>query len=225
MCSIQTNAYSDIHKDFINTSQADSVQYPKDMPEQHRNEIKQTLQELEGQKAELAKAAQAAVGTDDYGRLNSLFVKLKRAINEIKANVEGFTGQNVNWDQFTTAALKPQRHADLKAISAALDDVGSFTCNTRDEVTSDGTSSVSVSDSCEASEYSKMTPDKLLRKMESDPEGFYRSLGDLPSEERNVIMMRLNQEIQTNNQIFSAISNMQKALHDTQKAVLANLRV
>ncbi len=80
------------------------------------------------------------------------------------------------------------------------------------------------SDGASADEYN-VSDDELLRKMEADPEAFYRGLGDLSSEDRNAIMMRLNQIIQTNNQIFSAISNMQKAQHDTQKAVLANLRV
>lgn len=76
-----------------------------------------------------------------------------------------------------------------------------------------------------SSSYLSMEDDDLLREMESDPKAFYNSLADMDSKDRQAITLRLNQIIQSNNQTFSAISNMLKAQHDTQKAILANLRV
>ncbi len=68
-------------------------------------------------------------------------------------------------------------------------------------------------------------PDQLVREFESDPEAFFAKVGDMSSEVRQGLMMKLQGEIQEDNQLFGMLTNFMKAMHDTEKAIIANLRV
>ncbi len=70
-----------------------------------------------------------------------------------------------------------------------------------------------------------MTPEELANAYQADPEGFFEQLRGLPSEDRNMIMMMMQQHIQEENRLFSLMTNMQSAMHDTEKALISNLRV
>lgn len=68
-------------------------------------------------------------------------------------------------------------------------------------------------------------PDRLVREFESDPEAFFAKVGDLSSHVQKGLMMKLQGEIQEDNQLFSMLTNFMKAMHDTEKAIISNLRV
>ena len=71
----------------------------------------------------------------------------------------------------------------------------------------------------------QQSPKELAAWFESDPEGFFEELGKLNSEDRGAILMLVQGQIQQTNQIFSMLTNFQSAMHDTQKAMISNLRV
>lgn len=70
-----------------------------------------------------------------------------------------------------------------------------------------------------------MTPDEWVAAFEDDPKAFFDQMKDLSSEERAAILTTVQNEIQETNQLFSMLSNIQSAMHDTQKAMISNLRV
>jgi hypothetical protein len=59
----------------------------------------------------------------------------------------------------------------------------------------------------------------------NDPKGTWDKITQLPKEDRQLAMMQLQSGIQENNQLFSTLTNFMKAMHDTEKAIVSNLRV
>lgn len=68
-------------------------------------------------------------------------------------------------------------------------------------------------------------PAAMLAEFEKDPKAFFQKLQGVDSDERAAIVMTVQTELQKNNQLMSTITNFQKAQHDTQKAVISNIRV
>ena len=61
--------------------------------------------------------------------------------------------------------------------------------------------------------------------MKSDPEGFAKMLTDMDPSLAGAMMNEMQNHMQAINRAWSSISNMEKAEHDTQKAIISNLRV
>ncbi len=69
------------------------------------------------------------------------------------------------------------------------------------------------------------TPEDLANWASADPQAFYGAMRDLSPEDRQMTMMMMNQYLQDMNQMFSMMSNLSKAMHDTAKALISNMRV
>lgn len=68
-------------------------------------------------------------------------------------------------------------------------------------------------------------PEELADMASKDPKQFYENLRGLSPEDRQSTMMMMNQYLQDMNQMFSMMSNLSKAQHDTAKALIGNMRV
>lgn len=68
-------------------------------------------------------------------------------------------------------------------------------------------------------------PDALLDLYNDSPEAFTKFYKDLSADDKQMLMTRLNQEMQQSNQMYSLISNLLQASHQTARAVIQNLRV
>jgi hypothetical protein len=58
-----------------------------------------------------------------------------------------------------------------------------------------------------------------------DPEALMEKFGSIPSDQRPLVLAAIQQKLQEINQMSTMMSNFQKSMHDTQKAVLNNFRV
>lgn len=90
---------------------------------------------------------------------------------------------------------------------------------------SSGQTSGSSSGSAPALDSLMSNPEQLVDFYNRDPEGFARFYKDLSADDKQMLMTRLNQEMQQTNQLFSLISNLLQASHQTARAVIQNLRV
>ena len=66
---------------------------------------------------------------------------------------------------------------------------------------------------------------ELVNMLSTDPDAFMEEMQNLPPEDRGATMMMVQQQLQQINQMFSMMSQFSQAIHDTQKAVIQNLRV
>lgn len=67
--------------------------------------------------------------------------------------------------------------------------------------------------------------DELVTMLSTDPDAFMEEMRNVDPEERGATMMMVQQQLQEINQLFSMMSQFSQAMHDTQKAVIQNLRV
>jgi len=76
-----------------------------------------------------------------------------------------------------------------------------------------------------AEHVSTMQPIDLVKEFAADPKGMWDKLAQLPQDQRQFALMQLQAGTQENNQLFSTLTNFMKAMHDTEKAIVSNLRV
>lgn len=67
--------------------------------------------------------------------------------------------------------------------------------------------------------------DELVNMLATDPDAFMEELSDLEPEERNAMMMTVQTQLQQMNQLFQMTSQFSQAMHDTQSAIIQNMRV
>ena len=69
-------------------------------------------------------------------------------------------------------------------------------------------------------------PQEMMELFLNDPEAFYDALNEVKNpEERMMLMNMVQTRLQQINQLFSMMSQFSQSVHDTQKAVINNLRV
>ncbi len=95
-----------------------------------------------------------------------------------------------------------------------------------EDAAADGTSEASEGDD-PTSAYARIFDDidGAIERFETDPKAFFDELKKMTPDERNEVMMMIQNQIQANNRLMSMLTNFQQAQHDTNKAVIANLRV
>lgn len=76
-----------------------------------------------------------------------------------------------------------------------------------------------------ATSFEDIDIDDMVNKMSTDPQAVMEELKSLPREDRGMVMQMINQQLQELNQMFSMMSNIQKSMHDTSKAIINNMRV
>ena len=67
--------------------------------------------------------------------------------------------------------------------------------------------------------------EELVNMLATDPDAFMDELSDLDPEDRNAMMMTVQTQLQQMNQLFQMTSQFSQAMHDTQSAIIQNLRV
>jgi hypothetical protein len=70
-----------------------------------------------------------------------------------------------------------------------------------------------------------MKPNEMLAHFSQNPETVWKDISKLPPEERGAVMQKLQMAVQEDNQLQSMLTNFIKAMHDTAKATISNLRV
>lgn len=68
-------------------------------------------------------------------------------------------------------------------------------------------------------------PKAMFALWEQDPAEFAELYRDLDSEDRQQVTMRLQGLLQSEHQLFTLMSNLQQTQHDTNRALMANIRV
>ncbi len=66
---------------------------------------------------------------------------------------------------------------------------------------------------------------EMVNLLATDPDAFMEELSDLEPEERNTMMMTVQTQLQQMNQLFQMTSQFSQAMHDTQSAIIQNMRV
>ena len=66
---------------------------------------------------------------------------------------------------------------------------------------------------------------EMVDLLQNDPDAFQEAMSDLDADERQGMMMAIQNELQQINQLFSMMTQFSQAMHDTSKAVIQNLRV
>lgn len=74
------------------------------------------------------------------------------------------------------------------------------------------------------SEFKGMEGSNLLNLFREDPDAFMSLMNDLKPHDRQMMTMRLQDEMQSQTQLFNLVSNLQQAEHQTSKAIIANIR-
>jgi uncharacterized protein YdeI (YjbR/CyaY-like superfamily) len=89
------------------------------------------------------------------------------------------------------------------------------------------TSAEAVATSGSAPDFDELmsNPDKLVDLYDDDPAAFTEFFKGLSSDDREAMTTRLNRQMQQDNQLFTLISNLLQASHQTARAVIQNLRV
>lgn len=67
--------------------------------------------------------------------------------------------------------------------------------------------------------------EELVNTLSNDPDAFMEEMSNLDPEERNAMMTAVQQQLQDINQMFQMTSQFSQAMHDTQSAVIQNMRV
>lgn len=69
------------------------------------------------------------------------------------------------------------------------------------------------------------TVEEMANMMKDNPEALMEHLDDLPHSQKQAAMQAIQERLQEINQMYSMLSNMQKSMHDTSKAIINNMRV
>ena len=115
-------------------------------------------------------------------------------------------------DKFRTALQAPPATEGTAAATSA------------ETTTSEATTQASEA-AAAPTEVDAEDPAQMLALYNQDPQAFYEQLKELPAEERAMMMHMVQTEMQQINQMFTMMSQLSQAMHDTQKAIINNLRV
>ena len=73
-------------------------------------------------------------------------------------------------------------------------------------------------------DFNKAEGSAVLELFREDPDRFAEFMQGLKPHQRQTVTMRLQDEMQSQNQLFSLISNLQQSDHQTSKGIIANIR-
>lgn len=105
------------------------------------------------------------------------------------------------------------------------------TQNTAATTSTSGTSSASSTAAPtpkNVEEFAKMSPDQLLRMQRTNPDEFFKMMNELQQSNpalANATTQKMQDHLQQMNRMFTLMANITQALHDTQKALINNIRV
>ena len=77
----------------------------------------------------------------------------------------------------------------------------------------------------DSADFNGTSTQEMVDLLQNDPDAFREEMGDLDAEERQDLMLTVQQELQQMNQMFQMMSQFSQAMHDTQSAVIQNMRV
>lgn len=159
----------------------------------------------------------------DVGRYAEIADQVGAMISELRQDVID------SYAQFGTCAL-PGEVAVSHSASPPVDEA---TVNSLcGDITSDGggelagaSQDVGANSTVDFANLDGASPQEMVNLLSSDPDAFYAEMQDLDPEDRMVMMMTVQQQLQEMNQLFNMISQFSQAIHDTHKAMIQNLRV
>ncbi|MFU8804809.1 MAG: hypothetical protein ACNA8W_13425 [Bradymonadaceae bacterium] len=161
-------------------------------------------------------------------RLNSIPLLNARADVDFKAAITEFRSELIeSYDRIGMADVKLEK---LFACPVAADDGAGPPEKAGDAAGSAGAGASGAGEAGGADKtgdhkFIGMTPDQLVNTMEKDQSAFYAELKNMGVEDRQLVMQQVQNHLQQINQMFSMLSQMSQAMHDTAKAVISNLRV
>jgi hypothetical protein len=152
--------------------------------------------------------------------------QMSAKVTELAEEIEAGTLDVEGLDRCLTATIQePQvRQATLQTTENGSEPAGEASSETIDDETG---AAATEGDDDPSPAFEKMVknPDQAVESFERDPKAFFETLKTMDSEERGQVMTMVQNRIQANNRLMSMLTNFQKAQHDTQKAVISNLRV
>lgn len=162
--------------------------------------------------------------------LEADIAKLEAGLTEFKFEIET---KNFNFGKFVAGNLAMPVVGGLVAQGIGQDtdkrlEAAMGTLVAGPEATSGGASGASGAGSTVGAAGGGTTTDdfnRMLDLMSRDPAALMDELSALDPESKNTMLTMLQGRLQEMNRMFSMMSNMQKSLHDTQKAMINNMRV
>lgn len=88
-----------------------------------------------------------------------------------------------------------------------------------------GSGESSSSEGVGATEVDGRSVGEMTNLMSNDPDSFMAEMQDMDPEDRNEMMILVQQQLQEMNQMFQMMTQFQQVMHDTQKAAIQNMRV
>ncbi len=191
----------------------------------------------------------AVASADNADELQSMISDLRQTIHgtyesygtaQVSCDVEDAkpSWEPVNVEVDTQGAaegmerLEPRAYMSTDSSKAGKIDGSSGTSSSDGPSSTEGSSSSGETASSEGTsssggggEIDGRTPEEMMNLMSNDPNAYYEELQDMDPEDRQMMMTMVQQQLQEMNQMFQMISQFQQAIHDTQKAVIQNMRV
>ncbi len=196
-----------------------------------RHEIGNEMAPLKDHMNKLKSAWEDAKATGNEALAKQLATEIRdvnQALNQVGREVA--SAGNLSPNDFVSQVTSPLKDIDLSVGRDLMAKVGKDSQGAAESLNAvTGADTAAAAQSTQEAESWAAglleNPDQLVREFESNPEAFFAKVGDLSSEMRQGLMMKLQGEIQEDNQLFGMLTNFMKAMHDTEKAIIANLRV
>ncbi|MEZ4462015.1 MAG: hypothetical protein R3E66_20310 [bacterium] len=163
--------------------------------------LRKEIAYIEGQISDVVRLATSG-GSMEQGPLAAKSKAFARGLDEIQSNTWEPSGATSAKDLNEATGTSPAGTGDASNASASTVDDGGL----MERVVT-------------------MDAGELAKEFGADPKGMWDKLSTLNPEDRQFALMKLQQGVQENNQLFSMLTNFMKATHDTEKAIVSNLRV
>lgn len=190
-----------------------------------RESLESQLQEAKAAgKTDLANTIQGQINT-----LDSAVQTLKNAV-EVRSPKENTTAMAMGALNSLTNTLALLKGADQSALLSTPVESGAVTkpLDVATGTTPSGAEKVDMSEG-EVKDFGDhvMTApaSDLAKEFAANPQGTWDKISQLPDDQKKFALQQLQAGMQENNQMFTMFTNFLKAMHDTDKAIIANLRV
>lgn len=155
-------------------------------------------------------------------------------LTEIKGLLSDFRQTVVDsYDNFGTCGVQPngaleeakKPRVDPEDVRGIQKSTGSGETEGASEADSAGEAGEVDSADGASADGADHSTDELVDALQNDPDAFQDMMADMDAEDRQTAMMAVQNQLQQINQTFQMMSQFSQAMHDTQKAIIQNMRV
>ncbi len=151
----------------------------------------------------------------------------KPAWEPVAVNADGLEAR-ASQEEIGDLTLTVERLGSVESGEADASSQSSGTESSEGTSGSEQTSDSGDSGSSEgvgATEVDGRSVEEMTNMMSNDPDAFMAEMQDMDSDDRNDMMILIQQQLQEMNQMFQMMTQFQQVMHDTQTAAIQNMRV